>query len=302
MSVPAISIHRLTKRYGRLTAVKDLSLDVNPGEIFGFLGLNGAGKTTTIRILLDLLRPNAGTASVMGCDCQRTGLAVRSLVGYLPGEVDLYGDLTGGEVLDLLGRLQRRPVSQQYRRELQERLDLPDAVLRRRLREYSTGMKRKLCLIQAFQGDPPLLILDEPTEGLDPLIQESFYDLLFELRRKGRTVFMSSHVLSEVGRVCERIGLIRTGQLALLTPVEDLRKMAQRKVIITFGTDISTPPAPLPPGYEILEIKPRIWQFRVRGPLGPLMASVAGLPVLDVDITEARLEEVLIRYYREEIV
>ena len=200
----------------------------------------------------------------------------------------------------MLGRLHRRPVSLEYRRELQRRLDLPDVDLRRRLREYSTGMRRKLGLIQALQGDPPLLILDEPTEGLDPLMQESFYDLLFEVRRKGRTVFMSSHVLSEVERVCDRIGLIRNGELALLTSVEDLHKMAQRKVRVTFSTDVATRPEGLPPEYEILEATPRTWALKVRGALGPLMAMLAGLPVLDIDVVEARLEEVLIRYYREE--
>lgn len=300
MSIPAISLQGLTKRYGRLLAVSNLTLDVTESEIFGFLGLNGAGKTTTIRMLLDLLRPNSGSAKVLGHDCQRAGLRVRALVGYLPGEVDFYGDMTGREVLELLGRLQTRPVSPEYRRELQERFDLPDVDLRRKLREYSTGMKRKLCLIQAFQGDPPLLILDEPTEGLDPLMQESFYDLLFEVRRRGRTVFMSSHVLSEVERVCGRIGLIRKGELALLASVEDLHRMAQRKVRITFNSDVSTRPQGLPPEYEILEVQPRLWQFRVRGALGPLMALLAGMPVLDVDISEARLEEVLMRYYREE--
>jgi len=300
MSAPAISIRGLVKRYGRLTAVRNLSLDVNQGEIFGFLGLNGAGKTTTIRILLDLLRPTAGTASVMGQDCRHSGLQVRALVGYLPGAVEFYADMTGREVLDLFGRLNRRPVSPDYRHELQRRLDLPDADLRRKLREYSTGMRRKLGLIQAFQDDPPLLMLDEPTEGLDPLVQESFYELLFGVRRKGRTVFMSSHVLSEVERVCDRIGLIRKGELALLSSVEDLHKMAHRKVKVTFHSDVSTRPEGLPPEYEILEVSPRAWVVRVRGALGPLMASLKGLPVLDVDVAEARLEEVLIRYYREE--
>ncbi len=300
MSAPAISIRSLAKRYGRVPAVRDLTLEVGVGEIFGFLGLNGAGKTTTIRILLDLLRPNAGTAAVMGYDCQHSGLAVRALVGYLPGEVDFYGDMTGRAVLDLLGRLHQRPISQEYRQDLQQRLDLPEVDLRRRLREYSTGMRRKLGLIQALQGNPPLLILDEPTEGLDPLMQESFYDLLFELRRKGRTVFMSSHVLSEVERVCDRIGLIRNGELALLASVEDLHKMAQRKVRVTFSSDVETRPEGLPPEYEILELTPRAWVLRVRGTLGPLMASLTGLPVLDVDVAEARLEEVLMRYYREE--
>jgi ABC-2 type transport system ATP-binding protein len=300
MPAPAISIRGLTKRYGRLTAVRNLGLEVMPGEIFGFLGLNGAGKTTTIRILLDLLRPDSGTAAVLGHDCQRQGLQVRDLVGYLPGEVDLYGDRTGKDLLDLLGRLQRRPVAAEFRHELQERLELPDRDLRRKLREYSTGMKRKLCLIQAFQGDPPLLILDEPTEGLDPLVQESFYQLLDDSKRKGRTVFLSSHILSEVERVCERIGLIRNGELALLASVEELHRMSRRKVRITFAADVTPPAAGFPSEYEIVQIGPRSWAFQAAGPLGSLMAVIGALPVSDVDIMEPRLEEVLIRYYRKE--
>jgi ABC-2 type transport system ATP-binding protein len=300
MTIPAISVRGLTKRYGRLTAVKGLDLDVAPGEIFGFLGLNGAGKTTTIRLLLDLLRPDAGQAFVLGHDCRREGLRVRAQAGYLPGEVDLYGDLTGRELLDLLGRLRRKAVDRKYRAELLERLELPDLDLRRRLREYSTGMKRKLCLVQALQGDPTLLILDEPTEGLDPLVQESFCDLLFELKRKGRTVFMSSHVLSEVVRVCERIALIRRGELALLASVAELHKMAQRTVRVTFNADVTPFRTGLPPEYQVVDLQPRLWHLRVRGALGALAPALAGLPVRDIDIMEARLEEVLIRYYREE--
>jgi ABC-2 type transport system ATP-binding protein len=300
MTVPAISIQGLTKRYGKLVAVKDLSLTVNQGEIFGFLGLNGAGKTTTIRILLDLLRSDSGSAAVLGYDCRREGLKARSLIGYLPGEVGLYGDMTGEEVLELLSRLRRKPASREFRQRLQERLDLPDHDLRRKLREYSTGMKRKLSLIQAFQSNPPLLILDEPTEGLDPLMQASFYHLLADARSRGSTIFMSSHVLSEVERVCERIGLIRKGELALLASVEDLHKMARRRVRVVFGSDVVAPPQGFPPDYEILELMPRFWHLRVQGALGPLISALTGLPVLDLDVEEPRLEEILIRYYREE--
>ncbi len=300
MPAPAIAIKGLSKSYGRLTAIKNLEFEVPRGEIFGFLGLNGAGKTTTIRILLDLLRPDGGEASVLGCDCQRQGLLVRALVGYLPGEMGSYGDMTGHAMLELSGRLQARPVSGPYRRELQERLNLPDADLRRKLREYSTGMKRKLCLIQAFQGDPPLLILDEPTEGLDPLMQESLYALLFEVKRKGCTVFMSSHVLPEVQRICDRIGLIRNGALALLAPVDELHAMAQRAVRVTFRSDVTARPENLPGEFEILETGPRIWRFKARGSIGPLIQLLSGLPVLDVDVAEARLEEVLMRYFRAE--
>jgi len=267
--------------------------------VFGFLGLNGAGKTTTIRILLDLLRPSAGRASIMGLDCQSQGLEVRSSVGYLPGEMGLYRDMTGRELLDFLGRLGTRPVVESYREQLVKRLELSAAELKRKLREYSTGMKRKLGLIQAFQSDPPLLILDEPTEGLDPLMQESFYELLSEAKARGRTVFMSSHVLSEVGRVCDRIGLLRKGELVLLSTVEDVRALAPRRLRVWFDRDVNRP-GDFPAKYEIVEIQPRLWSLRVHGPLGWLTEHLSGLPVLDIEIDEPRLEDVLTRYYREE--
>jgi beta-exotoxin I transport system ATP-binding protein len=295
---PAVSICGISKRYGRLTAVNNLRLEVNSGEILGFLGLNGAGKTTTIRILLDLLRPTSGRAFVLGHDCQSQGLKARSLIGYLPGEMGIYPDLTGREVLEFLGRLNRRRIDEDYRRELQERLELPDADLRRRLREYSTGMKRKLGLIQALQTDPPVLILDEPTEGLDPLMQESFYSLIADLQQRGRTVFMSSHVLSEVQRVCQRIAVLRKGDLVLLSSVDEIRKLAARRVRVSFEQEV-TLSQPLPPGHEILEISPHLWSLRVEGLVGPLLKTIATLPVKDIEIEEPRLEEVLLKYYRE---
>jgi ABC-2 type transport system ATP-binding protein len=294
----AISIHGIAKRYGKLAAVSNLNLEVTPGEIIGFLGLNGAGKTTTIRILLDLLRPTSGRAFLFGHDCQAEGLEARALTGYLPGEMGIYSDLTGREVLEFLAGLTRQAVDQQNRRELQERLELPDGDLRRKLREYSTGMKRKLGLIQAFQADPRLLILDEPTEGLDPLMQESFYQLLADVRRRGRTVFMSSHVLSEVERVCDRIALLRKGELVLLSSVGETRRLAARRVQVSFTADVNLAPG-LPPGHEIVEVKPRLWDLRVEGPLGLLLQVLAGLPVKDIEVREVRLEDVLIKYYRE---
>jgi ABC-2 type transport system ATP-binding protein len=230
----AISIRGLTKRYGRLIAVDRLDLEVRRGEVFGFLGLNGAGKTTTIRILLDLLRPTSGNAALFGHDCQSDSLKARSAVGYLPGEMGIYSDLTGHEVLKFLERIGGGSVSKEHRHKLTERFELGDRDLSRKLREYSTGMKRKLGLIQAFQADPLLLILDEPTEGLDPLMQESFYELLADARHRGRTVFMSSHVLPEVERVCDRIAVLRKGEVVLLSSVEDARKLASRKVRVAF--------------------------------------------------------------------
>jgi ABC-2 type transport system ATP-binding protein len=295
---PAISIRGLTKRYGRLIAVDHLDLEVPRGEVFGFLGLNGAGKTTTIRILLDLLRPTSGNAAVFGHDCQSDSLKARSAVGYLPGEMGVYSDLTGHELLVFLERIGGVPVSKKHRNNLTERFELSDRDLSRKLREYSTGMKRKLGLIQAFQADPLLLILDEPTEGLDPIMQESFYELLADARNRGRTVFMSSHVLREVERVCDRIAMLRKGEVVLLSSVDDARKLASRRVRVAFQQDVVVP-ASLPRGYEMIDSKPRTWILRVTGPLGSLPSFLVALPVADLAVEEARLEDVLVKYYRE---
>jgi ABC-2 type transport system ATP-binding protein len=294
----AISIRGLTKRYGKLVAVDHLDLEVRRGEVFGFLGLNGAGKTTTIRILLDLLRPTSGSAAVFGHDCQSDSLKARSAVGYLPGEMGIYSDFTGHEILKFLERIGGESVSKEHRDSLTERFELSDRDLSRKLREYSTGMKRKLGLIQAFQADPLLLILDEPTEGLDPLMQESFYELLADARNRGRTVFMSSHVLPEVERVCDRIAVLRKGEIVLLSSVEDARTLASKKVRVTFQQDVAVP-ASLPQGYEMIDAKSRIWTLRVTGKLGSLPSFLAALPVADLAVEEARLEDVLVKYYRD---
>jgi ABC-2 type transport system ATP-binding protein len=294
-----ISIRGLTKRYGSLTALNDLSLEVHRGETFGFLGLNGAGKTTTIRLLLDLLRPTSGRAFIFGHDCWTESLDTRARIGYLPAELGLYLDLTGLETLDFLAGLNRHRVDKRHRQALCDRLELPQSDLRRRLREYSTGMKRKLGIIQAFQANPPLLIMDEPTEGLDPLMQESFYALLADAKRTGATVFMSSHVLSEVERVCDRIALLRKGELVLLSTVRESRRLAPRRVRVSFRENVIGSPE-FPPGHELTEETPQMWRLTITGPLGPLLALLEGLPVKDMEVDEARLEDVVLRYYREE--
>ena len=300
MTPPPLATERLTKRYGRLTAVDDLTLSVEPGEIFGFLGLNGAGKTTTIRMLVDLLRPTGGRARIFGFDTRAEGRAARALVGYLPGENPFYDDMTGRAALDLLGRLNGRAPGDAGRRRLLDRFVLGDAELARPLREYSSGMKRKLGIVQAFQHDPPLVILDEPSEGLDPMMQETFYDLLEDTRRRGRTVFLSSHVLSEVERVCDRIGLLRAGRLVLVSTVDEIRRLAPRRVRVVFGADVAAERLAAPAGCETIEIGPRAWTLAALGPLGPLVEAVADLPVADLEVSEPHLEDVLARYYRGE--
>jgi ABC-2 type transport system ATP-binding protein len=296
VDAPAIRLQHLGKRYGAITALRDVSLDVAPGEIFGFLGLNGAGKTTTIRILLDLVRPTSGHASIFGADCQARGLDVRARLGYLPGEPGFYGDMTGGATLDLLGRLSASRVDDAWRRRLLDRLEFAASDLARPMREYSTGMKRKLGIVQALQTDPPLLVLDEPTEGLDPLMQDAFYELVHEARRRGRTIFMSSHVLPEVERVCDRIGLLREGALVLLSTVDEVRSLAGRRVRLTFADDVAAPRA-WPEGCEIVAASTRQWDLRVHGAIGPLVAMAGALPVVDLDVQMPHLEEVLKKYY-----
>jgi ABC-2 type transport system ATP-binding protein len=296
---PAIHLEHLTKQYGSIVALKDVTLDVRPAEVFGFLGVNGAGKSTTIRILIDLVRPTSGGASVFGADCHRDGLEVRSQIGYLPGELGFHRDMTGAAILDLLGRLTGRAIDLSRRRNILDRLELGAADLRRSVREYSTGMKRKLGIVQAFQSDAPLLILDEPTEGLDPVMQDAFYDLLDDVRRRGHTVFMSSHVLPEVERVCDRIGLLRRGELVLVSTVDEVRALAARRVRVVFREDV--PPLPQwSAGASATEVSPRAWHLQVVGPLGPLLSAIASLPVSDLDVHEPHLEDVLRRYYRDE--
>jgi ABC-2 type transport system ATP-binding protein len=293
---PAIRLDHLSKQYGRLTALRDVSLEVAAGEVFGFLGLNGAGKTTTIRILLDLVRPTGGRAAILGADCQTDGLEVRAKLGYLPGEPGFYGDMTGQATLELLGRLGAAPVDAALRARLLDRLEFAAPDLGRPIRDYSTGMKRKLGLVQAFQSDPELLVLDEPTEGLDPLMQEAFYDLVAEARLRGRTVFMSSHVLPEVERVCDRIGLLREGELVLLSSVQEVRRVAGRRVRVSFAADVEVP-ARWPADCDVLETTPRQWELRVHGEIGPIVALVAARPVADLDVQTPHLEEVLKTYY-----
>jgi len=297
-NVPAIAIRGLTKRFGRLTAVRALDLDVEQGEVFGFLGLNGAGKTTTIRLLLDLIRPSAGRAAILGHDCRTDGLAARAQVGFLPGEAGFYRDMTGRQVLDLTSRLSRVRLRGAWQHELLERLDFREEDLDRRLREYSTGMKRKLAIVQAFQADPAVLILDEPTEGLDPVMQEAFYALLLEVQSRGRTVFLSSHILSEVERVCGRVAVLRTGELVLAAAVEDVRRLAPRTVRVLFSRPVGPPAGSWLAGVQVVALAPDRWDLRTQGPMGSLVSALAGLPVADLQVREPRLEDVLIGYYR----
>jgi len=291
----AIHIDALTKYYGAVVGVEALSLDVPQGEVFGFLGANGAGKTTTIRMLLDLVRPTSGTASVLGFDCQHQGLEARAQIGYLPGEMPVYPELTGNRYLSFLASLGSRPASPARLEFLLRRFDVSTLDLRRRMRDYSHGMKRKLGLIQALMTDAPVLILDEPTSGLDPLMIEAFSETIDELKTAGRTtIFMSSHILSEVDRVCRRIGLVRHGHLVAVRTLAELRAHSARRITVSFSTAVCQE-VPALFGIVVVSRQPRTWVLDVTGSLGELVSSLQGLPVDDVTMTSFSLDETILR-------
>ena len=219
MAVPAIRTSKLSKDYGAGRGLFDLDLEVSPSEVFGYLGPNGSGKTTTIRLLLGMIKPSAGASYVFGLDCRRDYVEVKRRVGYLPGEMPQFGSLRGKEVVAYLGGM-RGGADPKAVRGIAERFDLD---LNRRFREYSSGNKRKLGILLAFMHRPDLLILDEPTNGLDPLNQQEFYELLREARDGGATVFLSSHVLSEVEHICDTVGILRAGKLVRVARLEELR-------------------------------------------------------------------------------
>ena len=295
----AIRTDGLTKYYGRVVGVEDLTLTVPKGETFGFLGPNGAGKTTTIRLLLDLLRPSSGAASIGGFDCRRHGLQARALVGYLPGELPVYPDLTGHGFIQFLARVGMRPVASATLEQLLQRFDVSETDLRRRMSDYSQGMKRKLGLVQALMTDPPIAVLDEPTAGLDPLMIEAFEETVHDLTRRGATVFLSSHVLSEVERTCDRIGLVRRGHLAALRSVDEIRREMPRRVVVAFSAPVNGH-LPSVSGVTLVTRTAESWTLDVRGPLGPLVASMRDLPLLDVRVEPFELEQYVLRFYSGE--
>jgi ABC-2 type transport system ATP-binding protein len=288
-----ISTRGLTKHYGSIAALTDLDLDVLRGEIFGFLGPNGAGKSTTIRTLLGFLHATRGSATVLGRDVATDSVEIRRVTGYLPGGVALYDSLTGYQVLDYLVRLQGR---EPYRRaELVERLQMSETDLRRRVRDYSRGMRQKIGVIQALQHDPELAILDEPTEGLDPLMQQAFYAIMADLRAEGRTVFFSSHVLPEVERVCNRVGIIRQGRLMAVHEVRELLARRRRKVSIRWRG--MAPGATSLPGLTDVVVDGDRLFATLDGDVSEFVRAVASPSLEDLTIEPASLEEAFLEYY-----
>ena len=282
---PAIEIEALAKRYGRHVALDGVTLRVPAGTVYGFLGPNGAGKTTTMRILLGLLRADAGTARVLGRDPWSDGLAVRGQIGYLPSGAGLYLGLRGRQLLDYFSGLDgSAPVR---RAELCTALRLSDADLDRPVRGYSKGMRQKLAIIQALQHDPDLAVLDEPTEGLDPLVQDGFVEVLTARRAAGQTSFLSSHVLSEIEALCDRAAIIRDGRIVAEGTIDELRGGRPRRVTVLLDG-----PAPELPGCTLVSQGDAGAVYAHHGDLPALLRALADLQPRDVRIEEPGLDEV----------
>ena len=288
----AIRTESLTKHYGKVVGVEDLALEVEEGEVFGFLGPNGAGKTTTLRCLMGLLRPTAGRAIVLGLDAWKETVRVKEKVGYLPGDAALYARLTGEGTISFVAGFDNR--GEEAGRELASRLDL---VIDRKVGGYSKGMKQKLAIVLALMKKPPLLIMDEPTNALDPLTQHILYDILNEYREAGTTILFSSHNLPEVERICDRVGIIREGQLVGTERIEDLRSMRLRNVEIIFAGSVPDGLDSLP-GVSDLDVQAgnRV-QLKLKGDINPLLKRVAQYEVADFSVGHASLEDVFLEFY-----
>ena len=289
----AIETEKLTKYYGRSRGVMDVDLTVEAGQIFGFLGPNGAGKSTTIRLLLDLIRPTSGRARVLGMDVHRDRLAIDRRVSYVPGELSLYSELTGRQLLTYLGNLQGH-VDADYREKLIQRLELDTS---KRIKSLSRGNKQKVGLVAAFMIRPDLLILDEPTAGLDPFIQLEFEHLCEEARTEGRTVFISSHQLPEVEHLCDRVGIIREGRLLAVESIASLKERALRRLEIDFGSEVPLEAFANLPGVRDLTVDGEILRCTVMGSLDALVKTAAQFEVRNVRSVETSLEEIFLAFY-----
>ena len=291
-----IRTEKLTKSYGTHRGIVEVDLEVQRGEVFGFLGPNGAGKTTTIRILLDLIRPTGGHAFVFDIESSADPTAIHRRIGYLPGEFTLYDRLTGGQTLEYFGNL-RGGVDKAYQAQLIERFDLDPS---RRFREYSKGNKQKVGLVAALQNKPELLLLDEPTSGLDPLVQQTFFELLRERVADGGTVFLSSHILSEVERSCDRVAIIREGRIVRLDRVDALRDLAHHQVELRFAGEPPVAEFEKLAGVSDVVAEDHLIRMRVFGPITAVVQAAARLGVTDFLSREPSLEETFLAQYGRE--
>ena len=293
MNDPLIQTHDLTVYYGRQRGILGVNMCVERGEVFGFLGPNGAGKTTTLRVLLDVIHPTAGRASVFGLDSQKDGAQIRARVGYLPGEFNPYPNMKGRDFLNLLASLQGKRIEPTYHQALYERLDLDPT---RKMKQYSHGNKQKIGIIAAFMGRPDLLILDEPTLGLDPLAQNTVLELVREARTEGRTVLFSSHILPEVQAVCDRVGIVRQGKLIKTESVETLTRQQFKRVHLTLQR---LPPAGIfdLEGVNETGREGNLVQLEIQYGLDLVMGKAAAYGIEDIEIPPVTLEEIFLTFY-----
>ncbi len=295
MPEPVVAVEGLVKHYGRIEAVRGIDLQVQPGEVFGFLGPNGAGKTTTIRCLLGLLRPTAGRISVFGLDSTRDGVAARRRLAYVPGELRLPERVTGAELVSTIGGV-RGGFDRKRRDELAERLHLD---LGRRARDLSTGNRRKLALLLAFLSGAELLVLDEPTNGLDPLMQHEFLALVGEAKAGGATVFLSSHVLSEVQRAADRVAVLRAGRVIASGTVEELRGQARQRLEVWFQAEPPLADVSALGCLQDVRVDGRRLTATLSGPIQPLIAVLDRHPIVSILVEEPDLEEAFLGLYEE---
>jgi ABC-2 type transport system ATP-binding protein len=293
MTDPVIHTEQLTKSYGEHRGIIDVDLDVQSGEAFGFLGPNGAGKTTMIRTMLDHIRPTSGRATIFGIDTTADPVAIHRRLGYLPGEFTLYDKLTGGQTIEYFANL-RGGVDARYQQDLLARLDVDPS---RKFREYSKGNKQKIGLIIALQHRPDLLLLDEPTSGLDPLIQQEFYGVIREAKEEGRTVFLSSHILSEVEKTCDRVAIIREGRLVRVDRTVALRDLAHHTVELVFTGPVPAAEFEALPGVSNVVAEDHVLRMRVSGNIAPVVRAAAQYDLADFVSREPSLEETFLAEY-----
>jgi ABC-2 type transport system ATP-binding protein len=293
---PAILTEGLTKHYGEVEALVDLDLEVKRGEVFGFLGPNGAGKTTMIRTILDLIHPTAGRSSILGLDSHDDAVEIRNHIGYLPSDLSMYPNLTGRDMITYFANL-RGGVDRQYVDDLADRLQ---ADLSKKVGDLSSGNRQKVGLILTFMNRPQVLIMDEPSTGLDPLMQREFQMMMREVAEEGRTVFLSSHTLSEVQRVADRVGIIRTGHLVDVEFVDDLRSKAIRTVELQFDGPVEASVFESVPGVRDVEVASHHATMSFDGQMDTLLRTAAEhYTLVDVNTQEADLEEIFLEYYRD---
>lgn len=290
----AIHFEGLSKHFGQVKALEPLDLDVASGEVLGYLGPNGAGKTTTIRLLLGLIKPTAGSASVFGLDCQKKKVEVHRRAAYIPGEATLWPGLTGEETLHLLGKVHGE-VDEAYRDELVERFKFEPE---KKVRTYSKGNRQKICIIAALMTRADLLIMDEPTIGLDPLMEEVFRECVLEAKGNGQTVFLSSHILAEVEALCDRIAILRSGKLVELGTLAELRHLSSIKVEATF--EGAPPDIEGVEGVTAVNVRDHQLTCQVLGDIGPLIARIAAADPVTLLSREPSLEELFLAHYGEE--